>query len=73
MDCRDIATTSGSVDAFLELEDRPLDGRPREVVPFIHRRGGRVHDVCTPNSGVYPSRRRAYVSVSWALPQALAS
>ena len=44
----DIATTTGSVDALLELEDRPFDFAPRDVLPCIHRSSCRVHAVCTP-------------------------
>lgn len=48
-----IATTGGSEDALLQLEDRPLQLAPGEVFPFIHwrvrrRRPRRAHDVCTP-------------------------
>src|SRR5215831_13619507 len=46
--CGPIATTTGSVDALLELEDRPFDSPPWDVWPCIHRRGLRVHAVWTP-------------------------
>jgi len=35
MDGRDVATMGGSVDPLLELEDLPLEGFPRQVLPFI--------------------------------------
>ena len=35
--CWNIATTAGSVNALLQLEDVPLDAGPGERVPSIHR------------------------------------
>src|SRR6266704_2530258 len=32
----------------LELEDRPFDFVPRDILPCIHRTSCRVHAVCTP-------------------------
>ena len=46
--CLDVAMTTGSVDALLELEDRPFDFVPRDILPCIHRTSCRVHAVCTP-------------------------
>jgi hypothetical protein len=34
----------------LELEDLLLKDAPVQVLPFIHWRMGRAHDMCTPTS-----------------------
>ena len=43
-----IATTGGSVDTLLKLEDLRREAFPGQVLPFIRWPVGRAHDVCTP-------------------------
>ena len=53
MNCSHIVTTRGSVDAFLQLEDIPLELLPGECLPSIHRcSSNRGHSVST---ATYPS------------------
>lgn len=40
----DVSTTRGSVDSFLQLEDRPFDFSPGDCLPFIP---WEAHDFCT--------------------------
>src|SRR3990172_12876937 len=48
MDCLDITTNLGLVDALLELGNHPFDFPPRNSLPFIPRRYRQVHDLYTP-------------------------
>jgi hypothetical protein len=48
VDCFDVTILGSLVNTLLELEDCPLDSVPGQVLPFIHRLGHRVHNLCTP-------------------------
>src|SRR5689334_3223835 len=48
MDCLRLATLRGLINALLELKHGPLGVCPGDRVPFIHRRGDRVHNMSTP-------------------------
>jgi hypothetical protein len=43
-----ITTLRGSVDALLELKYLPLNLRPADGIPLIHRSQCRAHHFCTP-------------------------
>ena len=73
VDHLDVAMTTGSVEALLEREDRPLDCVPRDILPCLHRTSCRVHAVCTP-TGPSPFRPTGRPSAyPRAFPEAFAS
>jgi hypothetical protein len=74
VDCADIVTTRGSVDAFLQLEDSPLDLLPGERLPSIHqcrcRCGHSVSTATHPSTFHVTGAPSAYPG---AFPRALAA
>src|SRR5262249_30611066 len=74
VDCSHIVTTRGSVDAFLQLEDVPLEMLPRERLPSIHRcycrRGHSVSTATHPSTFHVTGAPSAYPV---AFPRAFAS
>ena len=71
--CADIVTTGGSVPALWPLQHLPLETRPGECVPSIHRSRDRVHSVSTAMCA-FPIHGAGSPSASpLAVPEALAS
>jgi hypothetical protein len=71
--CADIVTTSGSVNALLQLKHLPLDTGPGERVPSIHRSGDRVHSVSTATYAFTIHGAGSPSAYPLAFPRALAS
>jgi len=72
--CWNIATTAGSVNALLQLEDIPLDVGPGERVPSIHRCGCvRGHSMSTATRTFTIHVAVSLSAYLGAFPRALAS
>ena len=71
--CADIMTTSGSVNALLQLKHLPLDTGPGECVPSIHRSRDRVHSVSTATCAFTFHGTGSLSAYPLAFPEALAS